>query len=308
MTDAVHLTLEEAVPLVTAVVARVAEAEGIRVLFVKGPSLAAMNLREPRASSDVDVLCDPRESDQLATALATSGWREYCIEFTGAEAIEKHATGLVHDHWRCSIDLHHMFPGFIQSHEVTFDALWERRVETQLAHQDVPVCDLAGAALVTALHLQRSLDAPWAKADREFMVKSLKSSMDAEALRDLAELAATCGAADTLDDFLDEVGAPAVGRGTTPAEALRQWRLRTVGGDTRGLVWVEELLHNPAHRWPGVVWRALTFDDQAHRAGHRQYSTRVSVSNLRHLARRSWMAVRYVPGAMRTWLRLRKSR
>ena len=80
-------------------------------------------------------------------------------------------------------------------------------------------------------------------------------------MRDLAELAGDLGAADTAAPFLDLVGAPALGRGSTPEVDLQAWQLRTRPATTTAVSWVHELRRLPWRRRPGFLWYAAMLTD-----------------------------------------------
>jgi hypothetical protein len=67
--------MSEAVPLAHALVARLAELEDVRILFIEGPTAVALDARPPRPSTDVDVLCEPGGLETLGPVLERCGWR-----------------------------------------------------------------------------------------------------------------------------------------------------------------------------------------------------------------------------------------
>ena len=76
--------------------------------------------------------------------------------------------------------------------------------------------------------------------------------------RELAELAAATGAADTLAPVLDPLGAPRIGAGSTSSEAIEDWRVQTSRAGIHSVTWVSELTRSPLRQWPrrllGAVW------------------------------------------------------
>jgi len=70
-----ELRADEAVLLAHALVCRLAEQVGTRVLFIKGRTAVALGARPDRPSQDVDVLVDPEGFDQVCEAIAAAGWK-----------------------------------------------------------------------------------------------------------------------------------------------------------------------------------------------------------------------------------------
>jgi hypothetical protein len=291
-----EVLLSEAVPLAHALVARVADDLDVRLLFIKGPVAAAQGLREPRDSVDVDALVDPARRSLLAEGLTELGWVDE-RPYTSPTVLPMHSLTHRHPAWVCELDLHDRFPGFFTDPQEVFDRLWERRRSVEVAGHEIPCPDPAGQALVLALHALRDphdvgkADELGALADR------VRATFDDASLADLAELAHALGAADTAAPFLDRVGAPTTGRGTTGTDELRAWRLRTQP-DSSVSGWVDELRRLPKRRWPRFLWYAafltedeLRLDDPALPPGRRA----LLGARVRRLRR----GLRALPGAVR---------
>ncbi|AAT89622.1 hypothetical protein Lxx18920 [Leifsonia xyli subsp. xyli str. CTCB07] len=117
------MPLSAAVPLAHALVREVAERNGIRILFVKGPVLAAQGLRAPRVSVDVDVWADPARFDDLIAALREFGWTRRA-ESRSWQLFITHSVTLVRSGWPCDIDVHDRFPGAFADPQLVFETLW----------------------------------------------------------------------------------------------------------------------------------------------------------------------------------------
>ena len=170
----VHLTLAEGVPLLHAMVARIARDHGVRALLIKGPVLAMQGLREPRQSGDVDVLCEPSGVDAFTQALVQLGWKAFNEQSGDAASVRKHALGFHHPRWPCGIDVHHRFPGFYAPDQSVFDALWSRRTVVDLAAQPVDCTDLLGSAMIHGLHLLRGRNLTLTESDLTHLVETLR--------------------------------------------------------------------------------------------------------------------------------------
>jgi hypothetical protein len=53
-----------------------------------------------------------------------------------------------------------------------------------------------------------------------------------------------------------------VGRGTTSADDLRAWRLRTEPASSTAVGWIEELRRLPKRAWPGYLWYAAVLSEE----------------------------------------------
>jgi hypothetical protein len=298
-----ELALSEAVPLAHALVNRVAHDEGVRLLFIKGPAAAEQGLRAPRTSLDVDALVDPSGRHLLAERLTDLGWVD-AHPYTSPTVLPMHSLTHRHRGWPCELDLHDRFPGFFAEPQEVFERLWERRGTVTVAAQDVPCPDRAGQTLVLALHALRDRN-DRAKADElTKLVEQVVADATEASLGELAELARDLGAADTAAPFLDQVGAPPVGRGTTGQDDLRAWHLRTEPATTTAVSWIHELRTVPWYRWPGYLWYAATLSE---------VELRLAEPNLpegrgplmRARVRRLRRGLRALPAAVRAVRRLR---
>jgi hypothetical protein len=255
-----ELALSEAVPLAHALVDRVARDADVRVLFIKGPTAVEQGLREPRTSLDVDALVDPARRHLLAERLTELGWVDE-HPYTSPTVLPMHSLTHRHRAWPCELDLHDRFPGFFADPQQVFERLWEGRATVTVAARDIPSPEPAGQALVLALHALRDPHGAAKAHELSDLAERVSTYATDDSLRHLAELARDLGAADTAAPFLDLVGAPAVGRGTTKPADLHDWRLRTQPANTTAVSWVHELRRLPWYRWPGYLWYAATLSD-----------------------------------------------
>ena len=230
--ETAELRVSEAVELAHALISRLAEWEGIRILFVKGPTAVALGARPPRPSSDVDVLCEPGGMERLGVALASCGWRRRAPEGVNKHLVHasqylfEHSTHYIHDDWPCDLDLHYKFPGFLAPDEIVFDTLWARRAHVAVASVPVPAADQLGQVAVVGLHALRDPGSGLLAADLG-LLQTVLAELSPEAKADLGRLAAATGSSETLRPLLERAHVPvATGMWNDP-EALRRWRVRT---------------------------------------------------------------------------------
>lgn len=256
------LRVGEAVELAHALLARLAELEGVRILFIKGPTAVVMGARPPRPSSDVDVLCEPGGMEKLGAALEACGWRRRVPEGANthfvyaAKYLFEHSVHYIHDEWPCDLDIHFNFPGFFAPDDVVFEALWERRSTVRIAHWPVPCADFLGQATIVGLHSLRDSGAAPTSPDLEFLSNAL-SRLEQVERAELAALAADTGSSETLRPLLERVGVSAQTGPWSDRESLRHWRARTQNAGIYTTSWLIELGKTPWHRKPGLIWRAL---------------------------------------------------
>ena len=255
-----ELALTEAVPLAHALVDQIAREQEVRVLFIKGPTVVEQGLRASRTSLDVDALVDPARRHLLADRLTELGWVDE-HPYTSPTVLPMHSLTHRHPAWPCELDLHDRFPGFFAAPQDVFERLWERRHTVTVAAREIPCPEPAGQALVLALHALRDPHDTAKAHELTELAEVVSHAATGASLRDLAELARDLGAADTAAPFLDRVGAPAMGRGTTASADLRAWHLRTQPSDVTAVSWIHGLRQLPWHRWPGFLWYAATLSD-----------------------------------------------
>ena len=153
-TEPVQLRLDEAIPLCTAWLQDGADARGIRLLVLKGDASSRQGLREPHASSDVDVLIEPDRFADAMRLLAEAGWSEFTDSFA-AERLGLHSRTVRRVGWPNSIDVHSYWPGFLMPADEAFDVVWERRELLDFGHRACAVPDRATNVLMLALHSLR---------------------------------------------------------------------------------------------------------------------------------------------------------
>jgi hypothetical protein len=206
-----------------AVVQRIADADGLDVLHIKGeaidPSLAAPN----RQGTDADVLVRPSHIPRLLDALQAHGWDVYSTFETGSPF--GHAVTLQHGLWGHA-DVHRHFPGATVDPERAFDLLWRDRSTVLLAGVRCAVPSLVGQVAILVLNAARSgrgpsdLKAAWEPAtpQRRADVRALVAALGAE-----VGFAAATGDLDRYRDRPDYDLWRVTPRGGT---RLEEWRAR----------------------------------------------------------------------------------
>jgi len=293
-----ELALSEAVPLAHALVDRLAQECDVRLLFIKGPTAVEQGLRAPRGSLDVDALVDPARRHLLVARLTDLGWVDE-HPYTSPTVLPMHSMTHRHQRWPCELDLHDRFPGFFADPQHVFERLWERRATVTVAAREVPCPDPAGQALVLALHALRDSGDRSKAQELTALADRVKAGATNTSLRDLAELALDLGAADTAAPFLDLVGAPALGRGSTRGADLQAWQLRTRPATTTAVSWVHELRRLPWHRRPAYLWYAAMLTDVELRLAEPNLAPG-RVPLLKARLRRLRRGVKALPGAWRS--------
>ncbi|MBO0982886.1 nucleotidyltransferase family protein [Rathayibacter sp. SD072] len=247
------LTVDEAVHLAHALAAHLAESQGVRALFIKGPTAHAQGIRERRVSSDVDVIVHPLDVDAFVTALTGHGWRVRPERFA-PRAYPVHSITLFHPRWPCDIDVHDRYPGFFADPERVFDVLWEARESVEIAHRGVTVPSPMAGAIIVALHaLKDPLLARSASEARG--VIALLGSLDEPSRDDLIRLVERTRSVYPLRTILDAVNIRATDDLT--AAERRIWELRVAGTGRSSYHWALALAEASAMRKLGLVFSAL---------------------------------------------------
>lgn len=286
MPETGDLRVSEAVALAHALVARLADLEGIRILFVKGPTAEAVAARPTRPSTDVDVLCEPDGFERLGSALKSCGWRLRVPETANQQLVHaakylfEHSVHYIHDEWPCDIDVHYNFPGFLAPDAAVFDALWVRHATVEVAHVPVPCADFLGQTAVVGLHALRDPGRGRSQTDLDFLTSSLRAR-GRGSCEQLSDLAAETGCSETLGPLLKTTGAATAPSRWSDPEQLRRWAVRTEYGNAVGMPWLIELRRASWSRKPALVRRGLFPPDEELLSGHVGLrATRLTIARL----------------------------
>lgn len=259
------LSLEEGVLLGTAFFMRLAARRQIRVLSIKGPALSQLGLRTRRNSVDIDLWVEPGRFVDMCQEAEAVGWK---LEPVPPEAriLPRHSRVLTHPRWPCEVDLHHHFPGFLESTDRVFDVLWDRRITVPMAGTRIWTTDPIASALITGLNASRDPDE---RADElNYLVKVI-SQWGGDELHDLTELASATGCLAPLRPVFRRI--PPLDHPDPPPSGpeMAAWEVRTKLGTSRALSWTFELRHT---NWRGYgkftlrAWRRLAIEVRRRRA------------------------------------------
>lgn len=276
--ESMRLTSAEALPLAYALTAHLAAEHGIRLIGIKGVSLAHHGLRDPRISADIDMLLHPDDRDAYVTAMTAAGWR-VAAEPTTQKILGFHSVNLLNDHWPIGVDLHLYFPGFLAPAGEVFDELWRRRITLQQAGHDVFFTDLSSSAAVAALHYLRSLWRPENESAFARLVEKSHARLGDDEKAGLVTLAQATGSVRPLGPYFEALGITAAA--THPAEETEfdRW---TLGSHAHPYTawWVRFRQLKP-WEWPAFLWRALFLPEDEMRAYHGDQSTTTPLWKLR---------------------------
>ena len=139
--------------LVYALIAHVARANGIELVFIKGPTLHAQGIRERRHSGDVDCWVLPGEDIRLADAMREWGWVPLYSPFSGTGVA--HSLTLRPMQWGCAIDVHTRYPGMTVEPAAAFGVVLERSEPREFAGVVARTPDSATHAVIAGLHEMR---------------------------------------------------------------------------------------------------------------------------------------------------------
>jgi len=229
------LSLVEGAYLAYALVQHVARTAGVRVLFVKGLTVEAQGLRPPRVSSDVDVLVDPGQVDQIIEILGGHGWTAR-PDSSAPRFFSLHSQSLHHPDWSCDIDVHGSYPGFFADAEDVFDILWQRRRQMLVAGHHIDVPTPAASACILAAHAMRNATDARSTEELSYLTHAVLSGPSRPDVFEIAELAGRLRASETLRPWLAGLGIDAGIDDLTAAERWA-WNLRLVSGGTTSYHW-----------------------------------------------------------------------
>lgn len=228
------------VSLCHAAVECIAADAGVRLLHIKGHSLAAQLRRPGRESTDVDVLAHPGELTRLISRLHAHGFS--AVDSFVTSSPFAHSTSFVHDQWG-HLDLHRHLPGISLPPEEAFDRLWADRGSAVIAGHSVAVPSIDAQALVLLLHAARNPGDTHARSDVRFVWDTApperRDRVDALAVELGAELAL----------------AIAVGRDVSPYAGHRDFALWMAVTNPQGRVheWRSRIKATPTLRGKGAL-------------------------------------------------------
>jgi hypothetical protein len=263
----VELGMREAVTLAHVLASSVARRNDIRVLSIKGPTLAAHGLRDERYYADADVFVDPARLSDFVTLLNERGWVER-FERPTARILADHSVTLVHPLWPCDIDVHWYFPGYFAEAEGVFDMLWSRRMSMPLAGASIIMPDLAASASIAALHYLRHPHSPRHQEEMAELTRRLMASGDRRILDDLLDLAVRGGALDVQSDFLVSLGLSVPSFPVDPVRRAQWFAYVETHDDGSTGAWLLELRSATWRAKLPELWRALFPSATELRAAH----------------------------------------
>lgn len=302
--ERVRISSAEAIPLAYALTARIAADQGIRLIGIKGVSLAHHGLRDPRISADIDMLLHPDDKDRFVAAMEAAGWR-VAADVTVPRFLGQHSVNLLNDHWPIGIDLHVYFPGFLAPAGEVFELLWERRVDLPQAGCPVFFTDLASSAAVAALHYLRAPGQPSNDTAYEALVAKAKVRLEDADLRDLVALATATGALAPLVPFLNRLGAAfSLPSPEAYPDEMRRWELGTQAHPF--LAWADEFRTLGPRQWPGFLWNMVWLSPDELRAYHGDHTETTPLWRLR--LQRVQRVLKAMPGVLRHELDRRRRR
>jgi hypothetical protein len=248
---AVWLPLDEAVALCTAWLQEQARANGIRLLILKGATLSHHGLREPRSSSDVDVLIEPPRFEDFTTLIARSGWQEFADTFA-SDRFVLHSRTFRRDGWPNAIDIHSSWPGFLRPTDAVFELLWQRRESLPFAHRPCDVPDRTAGLVMLALHSLRG-SASQQRHERE-LTDLLAVELTDEERADVASFARATGSDAPLRAVLAQLGVSVdVADDDLQTSDYREWHRKVAHAQGRTASWLIELRRAPWQRKPLIL-------------------------------------------------------
>ncbi|GAA2097054.1 MULTISPECIES: nucleotidyltransferase family protein [Brevibacterium] len=235
--------------LVYALVASLASARDIPLVFVKGPVLHAQGLRSRRHSADVDAWVAPDRLTELASLLKPWGWGPMADVWE--HSVINHSVTLVpRAGWGCEIDLHRRLPGLALSDEEAFAAVCARGEHVEFAGVDAQAPERAAHAVLSALHIVRPAIGK--------VVSSAAVPAATEVLRTAGPQTLTASAALDATVALEEAltsAFPEARLDTSAAGRPRDWYPRT--RPNKALAYWAALREMPVRERPGIAFRLI---------------------------------------------------
>lgn len=244
--------------LVYALLAHVAVEIGVRLFFIKGPTLHAQGLRERIHSGDVDCWVEPGAERRFASAMAAWGWTPAYSAFTGTRVL--HSLTLRASDWGCAVDVHSWFPGMTvtpaEAFEMAYDAAELREFAAYAAR--TPPTDLH--AVISALNEVRPLRGAVASPSSITSAAATLSIVGESALRRVEEFGAEYALSAPLAEAFP---GREVDYSTRPVPLDWRWRLQR----TPTRVYWEALRIVPPRERLRVIFRVVWPSAESLRSG-----------------------------------------
>ncbi|MFB8189662.1 hypothetical protein ACFC14_10085 [Microbacterium sp. NPDC055988] len=205
--------------IVYSILGRVADDNGVEVVFIKGPVLKAQGLRTREHSGDVDCWVEPGTDVRLARAMQPWGWQPAMSAFTSTPVL--HSLTLRAPTWGCAVDVHGWFPGMTISAEEAFGEVFRSAELHTFAGYTVKTPGPPMHAVISALHDVRPFGSP---TSRESVVRAAR--VLERGGEDTVRVAATVGAQFALKDAFAEAF-PALTRDWKDAPVPIDWEWRS---------------------------------------------------------------------------------
>lgn len=210
------MTSAEAVPLVAALAARVAEVSGVRLLLVKDRPVADP---DARAAASVGVWVTPGRQADYIGALLELGWSQ--ASSTPAGVGWGRAVTVCHPTWPTTIEVHRFFPGFLEDQRIVFELVWDHHAERTVAGHAVACPDRIRAMVLAALHEAKALDRAAEPDARAVLLPRTADAVTPSEREALLAFLRSSGAAAEVVDSIPPLAAEAPPRTDSPGR--RSW-------------------------------------------------------------------------------------
>jgi len=248
----------EASALLTALAATVAQEESLRAIVIKGEGAVHHQLREPRASGDVDLLVAPEDVDRLVARMGHLGW-EPAPRSELALAVIDHSTTLVHPDWPCTLDVHRRFPGLVAPAGDAMAAMWDEREAILVAGVAVPIPSWRHTALILAANtLRAGLTEPRDVAEIRYLRRAIQAAPPGAAAG-IGPAAVTLGCDATLAPFLRSLGGETArhAREARTGEQETEWWERVEAGGSMVAIERRHLQRARPRERVATAWRLV---------------------------------------------------
>ncbi|MFT4246367.1 MAG: nucleotidyltransferase family protein [Micrococcaceae bacterium] len=251
------LGLAEANQLVYALIAHIASKYNIPYIAVKGPALANQKLREPKISSDVDVIVSPKNFEKVSQELQSLGWKFMADKRDPAfqTLLLSHSSTFYHDSWPNHIDLHDEFPGVeVPTGEFIDYFLEDPHVEI-CASKKVLFPSRIKHAYIHLVHLIRGAPLSPPPSVDDIRLKFLADNLDEQDQKELLIFAKQVDGLAIIKDFYVHYygDIPEFSWGKKP----KKWKKSIAGFSSPGAMHIISILDAPLKEKPALLFRSI---------------------------------------------------